>query len=588
MNSSSAAGDGDVEMSDNTMAYLEKVKESVRTTLLEKNKILLEKEWSVFVREVVIILREKGEEDYVVATATGLIVYGATTEEKLKNIAPDNKKEFRDTLTAKGVPDAICDLLFEKYVANRKVGWPPLANKTGSLSTSHIDKKRVASSMSSTDSEFGIFKGVRVRHNYQHLWDDFENLSRGEGLPNGSENEIQMHVTSALNQILYEVDVTNVLNVRTELQVAGSKSDCWIIDRNSGYPICAVEVKKPSETVLENEYVNGQVFDYMRTVQSFYGVQHVFGVISTYKEWKICWFPESNKFAQATTEEDTKKSLKAPIVSNDKRTLCGTRILKHSDNALLDFLGTMMKKIVLANFTKIATKRFDDKRHYMAVVQNSFSWHTKLEITEEMARYDDFKNVNITKLFLLEVATMFPTAEGRAYIACDVNGRVCAVKLREKSSSTKLYNAHDRLRFSTGRKNLAKQEFNIWKEVYGKDSAKLCTLNNRDALVMPYVEPLSCTAILSQQSKVLAVLERISQVKFDKGFKQFDDGSVEETKGGFVEHADLKLSHFGIYTGDIIIFDFGIVNFHATQQTAFEAMKKNFDLILDSCRNGNK
>jgi len=39
--------------------------------------------------------------------------------EHLQNIS-DDKKEFRDTLTAKGVPDAICDLLFEKYVATKK------------------------------------------------------------------------------------------------------------------------------------------------------------------------------------------------------------------------------------------------------------------------------------------------------------------------------------------------------------------------------------------------------------------------------------------------------------------------------------
>ena len=38
--------------------------------------------------------------------------------EHLQNIS-ENKKEFRDSLTARGVPDAICDLLFEKYVAKK-------------------------------------------------------------------------------------------------------------------------------------------------------------------------------------------------------------------------------------------------------------------------------------------------------------------------------------------------------------------------------------------------------------------------------------------------------------------------------------
>ena len=39
--------------------------------------------------------------------------------EHLQNIS-DSKKEFRGALTAKGVPGAICDLLFEKYVEKKK------------------------------------------------------------------------------------------------------------------------------------------------------------------------------------------------------------------------------------------------------------------------------------------------------------------------------------------------------------------------------------------------------------------------------------------------------------------------------------
>jgi len=49
----------------------------------------------------------------------GLMKYPATTKVQLQNIS-DDKKEFRDTLTAEGIPKAICDLLFEKYVATKE------------------------------------------------------------------------------------------------------------------------------------------------------------------------------------------------------------------------------------------------------------------------------------------------------------------------------------------------------------------------------------------------------------------------------------------------------------------------------------
>jgi hypothetical protein len=50
-----------------------------------------------------------------------LIVYGSTTEEKLQGVA-DNKEEFARRLTPKGVPDAICDLLFAEYVSKKRSG----------------------------------------------------------------------------------------------------------------------------------------------------------------------------------------------------------------------------------------------------------------------------------------------------------------------------------------------------------------------------------------------------------------------------------------------------------------------------------
>ena len=115
----------DIEMVDRQAdKYLDDVKTLVKKGVEEHKKKWNDSRWSDFIKEVVLFLRDKREEDDdVVATATGLIVFGATTLDKLKRIA-DNKKEFREALSAEeGVPKAICDLLFEKYVkgdADRK------------------------------------------------------------------------------------------------------------------------------------------------------------------------------------------------------------------------------------------------------------------------------------------------------------------------------------------------------------------------------------------------------------------------------------------------------------------------------------
>jgi len=51
-----------------------------------------------------------------------------------------------------------------------------------------------------------------------------------------------------------------------------------------------------------------------------------------------------------------------------------------------------------------------------------------------------------------------------------------------------------------------------------------------------------------------------------------------------VEHADLKLSHFGFFKGKLLIFDFGIVEFHNTQQAALGALMESFNKVLKSER----
>jgi len=62
---------------------------------------------------------QEKKQHLLVATLKELIAYGAGEEEDLQNIN-DSKKEFAERLTAKGVPDTVCDLLFGTYVVASK------------------------------------------------------------------------------------------------------------------------------------------------------------------------------------------------------------------------------------------------------------------------------------------------------------------------------------------------------------------------------------------------------------------------------------------------------------------------------------
>jgi hypothetical protein len=78
--------------------------------------------WSDFIKDVVsFLINEKSEDsDNVVEAAVGLIVYGATTQEKLQGVGQGEYAEFKRQLAEEGVPKAICDMLFAQYVAPSK------------------------------------------------------------------------------------------------------------------------------------------------------------------------------------------------------------------------------------------------------------------------------------------------------------------------------------------------------------------------------------------------------------------------------------------------------------------------------------
>jgi len=74
--------------------------------------------WSDFVQELVWQLKnsKKKRDSNIIKSTVGLIHSDAISKEDLQNIGRGDYESFKKDLSAKGVPDAICDLLFEKYV----------------------------------------------------------------------------------------------------------------------------------------------------------------------------------------------------------------------------------------------------------------------------------------------------------------------------------------------------------------------------------------------------------------------------------------------------------------------------------------
>jgi len=85
------------------------------------------------------------------------------------------------------------------------------------------------------------------------------------------------------------------ITFQREASISGRRADYWVILRN-GHLVGCVEVKKPHQdcngdkdkSPLEHERVLGQLYDYMRVIRSFYGTTPVWGIVTTFNEWRFC------------------------------------------------------------------------------------------------------------------------------------------------------------------------------------------------------------------------------------------------------------------------------------------------------------
>ena len=71
----------------------------------------------------------------------------------------------------------------------------------------------------------------------------------------------------------------------------------WVVTQNM-MPIRVVEVKKPDkdsppngETILDEPTVLGELYDFQMQLPNFYGMSPVFGILSTFETFQICWLP---------------------------------------------------------------------------------------------------------------------------------------------------------------------------------------------------------------------------------------------------------------------------------------------------------
>ena len=113
-----------------------------------------------------------------------------------------------------------------------------------------------------------------------------------------SENDVAIHVTILLNDILTAFGLEKLVQVYTEVGIFNVRPDTVWVLMAQGYPIGVVEVKKPDKKsqrpALNHPNVLGKLNNFMLRLKTFYGIIPVFGLVTNMILWRVAWFPEEN------------------------------------------------------------------------------------------------------------------------------------------------------------------------------------------------------------------------------------------------------------------------------------------------------
>lgn len=443
-------------------------------------------------------------------------------------------------------------------------GIPPLTERVGSKSKPSVSKEK-HDDCTLIEGDFGFFPDDELcRQDTPGMW-YLVSLKKGKN-PWGSESDIQGIVKIVLETAISVVGFEGEIECFNELSIFDLRPDIWIVC-NGGVPIGVVKVKKPGGA-LESPYVQGQLFDYMLRLQSFFGIKNVFGILTSYDQWRICWLPLSDQAAAATSSAalgtEHAREIETQIVVPE-RVLQGSKFFAWDDEDLPRALCTVILKMYSSPRSQVSL--VDKNRPYIVIDQDQWSWGTISVGNESDLKHSSLPTAN--KFTLL--ADLRDGADGRVWRACTDSGLGCCIKFPTGTQ----HQGIDEVSEESQLQQLRQEEAN-WHKAYGERSARVTTLSNRPALIMKYLRPLE----LNDGELTTENLEAVKT-------------AIEEFAAKGLRHDDLALRHLGLLSpapkkkgspkqeegpGTVVLFDLGRVSEEADTTLAVQEMLSQLNL----------
>jgi hypothetical protein len=350
------------------------------------------------------------------------------------------------------------------------------------------------------------------------------------------------------------------------------------------------DAKKKVRTVMASvSEVVGQIYDYLVLAKEHFGQRFVFGILTTYAGWRVCWLPTADEMARHPV---TLEEVRSGITSN----ICDFDISKHPEiekeamklfaNAGLtdEVRNRANKRILFA--TKVYTVEKDGQGEMCELARVLISAILKMICSPKLPSWREGRNFTLNaggecisatvnqfawtilgpmvwerKKYRLEfVNPRTHFAKGMRqpvyflrHLGCGLHGSswlagVLAETTEEIEGKSEIVQVTMHL-FVVKRTTGAEAELKIWNLVYD-DKPDICPivkkLGGMDALLMPFFEPVTQA---EQGSKdIWGMVRGVVQTQF---------------WNKRISHGDVRWANIGWRQGesgerDIVLFDFGM------------------------------
>ena len=389
------------------------------------------------------------------------------------------KEILRLTLELKELNDLkelLKSALPQYFSGKRKL---PCVLADGSRASASISKGH--KNVDFVEQKFGLLEICNVKNELSTIF------TAGERIEYSTEMDLSNLVYNVLFDMVKIANLECDFKLRCDLAIASLRADIWVIYFN-GCPVGAVAIKRPrnnksSRSIFRNSQVQGQLFDYLLHIRSFHGLRHVFGIITDFEDWRICWLPDSDEAAHAT---DLSYSLHPPNIDvgcAPARVMHGSEIYSGRTEAATPLLATALVSVLRKidygrkSVDVLNVQLLSDQRLYICLNRWSWSWTCLRSFTlrnirakRRLSLVPPASNGN----FIL-LRDYHGGADGRVWLAASTSGNLAVIKFIQQVQG------HD----NSQHRAAVTQEVAVWRAC-GISSVFSCTLYSRSAIVMPF------------------------------------------------------------------------------------------------------